>query len=36
VSTSEWIASDSIAELPVNAEAVNFVMAIRELPISAA
>jgi hypothetical protein len=36
VSTIEWIPSDSIAELPVIKAAVNFVIAIRVLPISAA
>jgi hypothetical protein len=36
VSTSEWTPSDSIAELPVNAAAMNFVIAIRPLPTIAA
>ena len=36
MSTSEWIASLNIAELPVNAAAANFVTAISEFPASAA
>jgi hypothetical protein len=36
VSTTEWMPSESIAELPVNAAATNFVVAIRRFPIIAA
>jgi hypothetical protein len=36
VSTSECTPSESIAELPVNAAATNFVEAIKRLPASAA
>jgi hypothetical protein len=36
VSTREWIPSEIIAELPVIVAATNLVMAIRELPASAA
>src|SRR6187399_1148600 len=35
-STSEWIASESIAELPVAAAATNFEMAMARLPPTAA
>ncbi len=33
MSTTEWIPSESMAELPVKAAAKNLVMAIREFPI---
>ena len=36
VSTSEWIASDSMAELPEKAAAKNFVLAIARFPSIAA
>lgn len=36
VSTSEWIPSDSMAELPVKAAAMNLVIAISVLPANAA
>ena len=36
VSTTEWIASLNIAELPVAAAAANLVAAISEFPASAA
>ena len=36
VSTTEWMASDSMAELPVKAAAVNLVAAIARLPAMAA
>src|SRR6476661_1840378 len=36
VSTSEWIPSESIAELPVKPAAMNFVIAIAKLPAIAA
>ena len=36
MSTTEWIPSDNIAELPVMLAAINFVMEISAFPISAA
>ena len=36
MSTTEWIPSDNIAELPVMLAAINFVIEISALPISAA
>jgi hypothetical protein len=36
VSTTEWIPSVSIAELPVKADAINFVTAIKRFPMIAA
>jgi len=36
VSTTEWIASENIAELPVKAAATNLVIATIRLPVSAA
>ena len=36
MSTTEWIPSDNIAELPVMLAATNFVMEISALPINAA
>ena len=36
MSTTEWIASENIAELPVIPAAMNFVMAISRFPMKAA